>query len=216
MYSSNETDDFIGTSAVELSRMLVDPIADERLQTTFEPYQTLYAVLRQYHFVTRGLNHILYNLTRHLTERNTLYHSLMTSIQFQEMLEPILMDFRRRQRMNDPSPLVIPVILPPSTTTSSPQSVLIASLPLSTTPIDNPPTSASPSGSNRSFLSYYTASQEELGTPTHPIDVDLLPDQQVTRATKRWEPKRTPSTLTDLTSLLLVPTPYEKLTQPRF
>jgi hypothetical protein len=109
MYSSNETDDFIGTSAVELSRMLVDPISDERLRTTFEPYQTLYAVLRQYHFVTRGLNHILYDLNRHRTERNTLYHSLMTSIQFQEMLEPILMDFRRRQRTNDPSPLVIPV-----------------------------------------------------------------------------------------------------------
>jgi hypothetical protein len=179
MYSSNETDDFIGTSAVEISRMLVDPIADERLRTTFEPYQTLYAVLRQYHFVTRGLNHILYDLARHRTERDTLYHSLMTSIQFQELLEPILMDFRRRQRTNDPSPLAIPSILPPSTTTTdSPRSVSIHSPPQITTPINDPPTSASPSGSNRSFLSYYTASQEELGT--HPIDVDLLPDQQVT------------------------------------
>jgi hypothetical protein len=144
------------------------------------PIQVLYAVLREYHFVTRGLNHLLYDLNRHRTERNALYHSLMSSVQFQQMLEPILWDFRRRQRTNDPSPLVIPTILPPSTTTSSPQSVPIASLPQSTTPIDDPPTSASPSGSNRSFLSYYTASQEELGTPTHPIDVDLLPDQQVT------------------------------------
>jgi hypothetical protein len=62
MYSSNETDDFIGTSAIEISRMLVDPISDERLRTTFEGTQTFYAILRQYHFVTRGLNHILYNL----------------------------------------------------------------------------------------------------------------------------------------------------------
>jgi hypothetical protein len=180
MYSSNETNDFIGTSAVEISRMLTDPISDKRLRTTFESTQTLYAVLRQYHFVTRGLNHILYDLNRHGTERNTLYHSLMTSVQFQEMLEPILMDFRRRQQMNDPSPLVIPSILPPSTTTDSPQSVPINSLPQSTTPIDDPPTSASSIGSNESFLSYYTASQEELGTPNHLIDVDLLPDQQVT------------------------------------
>jgi hypothetical protein len=97
MFSSNETDDFIGTSAVEISRMLTDPISDERLRTTFESTQTLYAVLQQYHFVTRGLNHLLYDLNRHRTKRNTLYHSLMTSIQFQEMLEPILMDFRRRK-----------------------------------------------------------------------------------------------------------------------
>jgi hypothetical protein len=34
--------------------------------------------------------------------------------------------------------------------------------------------------SDESFLSYYTANHEEPGTPTHPIDVDQLPDQPVT------------------------------------
>jgi hypothetical protein len=160
--------------------MLIDPISNERLRTTFEGHQTLYAILRQYHFVTRGLNHILYDLNRHRTERNTLYRALMTSIQFQETLEPILIDFRRQQQTNDPSPLAIPPLLPPSSSTDSPQSVPINSLPQSTTPIDDPPTSASSTSSNESFLSYYTANHEELGTPNHPIDVDLLPDQQVT------------------------------------
>jgi len=181
MYSSDETDDFIGTSAVELSRMFVDPISDEKLRTAFADQRTNFAILRQYHFVTEGLNHVLYDLNRHRTERNALYRELMTSLRFQETLDPILMDFRRRQQTNDPSPLVIPSILPPSTTTTdSPQSVSIHSPPQSTTPIDDPPTSTSPTGSNESVLSYYTASQEELGTPNHPIDVDLIPDQQVT------------------------------------
>jgi hypothetical protein len=40
MYSSNETNDFVGTSAVEISRMLTDPISDERLQTAFEGKRT--------------------------------------------------------------------------------------------------------------------------------------------------------------------------------
>jgi hypothetical protein len=104
----------------------------------------------------------------------------MTSVRFQETLEPILMDFRRRQQTNDPSPLAIPPLLPPSSPTDSPQSVPINSPPQTTTPIDDPSTSASSTNSNESYLSYHTANHEELGTPTHPIDVDQLPDQQVT------------------------------------
>jgi hypothetical protein len=47
------------------------------------------------------------------------------------------------------------------------------------TPIDDPPTSALSTHSDESFLSYYTTNHEEPGTPTHPINVDQLPDQQV-------------------------------------
>jgi hypothetical protein len=104
----------------------------------------------------------------------------MTSILFQEMLEPILMDFRRQQQTGNPSPLFIPSLLPSSSPTDSPQSVPIDSPPQTTTPIDDPPTSASSTQSNESLLSYYTADREEPGTPTHPIDVDQLPDQQIT------------------------------------
>jgi hypothetical protein len=207
MYSSNETDDFVGTSAIELSRMLTDPISDERLQTAFEGQRTAYAILRQYHFVTMGLNHILYNLNRHQTERNTLYHALMTSVRFQETLEPILMDFHRRQQMNDPSPLVVPSLLPPSSPTDSPQSVPINSPPQMTTSIDDPPTSTSSIQSNESFLSYYTADREEPGTPTHPIDVDQLPDQQVTTNYKEMGTQTNPIDVDQFTEQHNIPYP---------
>jgi hypothetical protein len=128
--------------------MLTDAATSQRLQSVFENQPTTYSVLRQYNFITHGLNHLLYDLRRHQTERISLYQVLMTSLLFQETLEPILIDFRRQQQMRNPvSPLAVPPLLPPASPIP-PLDLTIDESPdnspqRTTTPLDDPPASAS-------------------------------------------------------------------------
>ena len=115
-------------------------------------------------FLSHNLEQIRQDLTHHQLEQESIFDVLSHSTPFQDIITPIVLNFRLRQRQ------VLPVNPPPifQTSSNSPisehvetqQSVIIQEW----------------SNSNDSLLLFYTPAHDELGTRNNPIDVDWLLD----------------------------------------
>ena len=162
---TSSPDEYPVLTSSELSRLLLDQEMNFAVATAFSSSPLSTTLLRHYLFLSQNLERIRQDLFRHQQERESIFDALSHSAPFQDLITPIVLNFRYRQRQ------VVPVT-PPSPTLrvasdsfipeqeSEPQTVIIQEC----------------SDSENSHLSYYTTAHEELGTRHHPIDVDCLLD----------------------------------------
>ena len=186
--SSSNSATFPETSPFELSRMILQPETPEILVAAFPEQPALISDLRQYYFVSTGIEHLRSELERHRVERVNLYRHMMRNEDFQQAIFPILTEFRSRQREPDRWTHVaethVPIDSPILSPTSPPTDASPIEAPLSPT-TDSPRTipilespelsinERSSSGSD-SPNSFHTAS--EAGSAENPINVDNLPE----------------------------------------
>ena len=158
-------DEYPVLTSSELSRLLLDQEMNFAIVAAFSSSPLSTTLLRQYLFLSHNLERIRQDLMHHQPERESIFDVLSHSAPFQDIITPIVLNFRFWQRqvspVNPPSPA-----LRVSSDSSTPeqeveqQTVIIQER----------------SNSNNSFLSYYTTAHEEPGTCNHPIDVDHLLD----------------------------------------
>ena len=120
-------------------------------------------LLQQYLFLSHNLERICQDLLCHQQERESIFDVLSHSTPFQDIITPIVLNFRYRQRQVSP-------IHPPSSAlcVSSDSSTPEREVEQWTIIIQER------SDSDNSLLSYYTTAHEEPGTRNNPIDVDHL------------------------------------------
>jgi hypothetical protein len=185
---SSDNADLLGTSQIELSRMILQTDMPQRLTDAFTGRPTPLALLREYYFVSRGIDNLRREMERHRTERASIYAVLMSRHEFQETISPVLNEYRQRHLETDlppyeGSPPSFPTDTPrlprlsptlseshsshPSSTPDSPQTVEV----LSEEPMNEEDTSPS----EDSIVSFYAADTSEPGTQENPIDIDLIP-----------------------------------------
>ena len=133
--------------------------------TAFSSSPLSTTLLQQYLFLSHNLEQIWQDLIHHQQERESIFDVLSHSTPFQDIITPIVLNFRFRQwqvsLVNPPSPnLQIPSNSSNSEQVVERQSVIIQER----------------SNSDNSLLSYYTTTHEEPGTQNNPIDVDQLLD----------------------------------------
>ena len=122
-------------------------------------------LLRQYLFLSHNLKRIWQDLIQHQQERESIFGILSHSALFQDIITPIILDFRFWQWQ------VSPVNPPPTFQTSSLNS------PISEQVVERQSVIIQErSNSTDSLLSFYTAAHEEPGMRNNPINVDRLLD----------------------------------------
>ena len=156
---SSSLDEYTVLTSTELSRLLLDQEMNFAVATAFSSSPLSTTLLRQYLFISQNLERLRQDLLRHQQEREAIFDILSHSAPFQDIMNPIVLSFRYRQRQ------VVPITPP------SPSLRVESNAPISerqTVIIQER------SDSDDSHLSYYTTAHEELGTRQHPIDVDRL------------------------------------------
>ena len=147
----------------ELSRLLLDQEMNFAVATAFSTSPLSTTLLRHYLFLSQNLEQIRQDLLRHQQERESIFDVLSHSTPFQDIITPIVLNFRYRQcqvsPVNPPSP-ALHIVSDSSISEQEPEqrTVIIQER----------------SNSDSSHLSYYTTAHEQLGTRHHPIDVDCL------------------------------------------
>ena len=160
--SASSPDKYPVLTSSELSRLLLDQEMNFAVATAFSSSPLSTTLLRHYLFLSQNLERIHQDLLRHQQERESI---LSHSAPFQDIITPIVLNFRYRQRqvspVNPPSP-ALRIVSDSSVSEQEPdqQTVIIQER----------------SDSDSSHLSYYTTANEQLGTHHHPIDVDCLLD----------------------------------------
>ena len=169
-YSNRHTpasppDEYPVLTSSELSRLLLDQEMNFAVATAFSSSPLSTTLLRHYLFLSQNLEWIHHNLLRHQWERESIFDVLSHSTPFQDIITPIVLNFRYWQRqvspVNPPSP-ALRIVSDSSISEQEPDqwTVVIQER----------------SDSDSSHLSYYTTAHEQLGTRHHPIDVDRLLD----------------------------------------
>ena len=110
---SSSPDEYSLLTSAELSRLLLDQEMNFAVLTAFylSPLSTV--LLRQYLFLFHNLEQIQQDLTCHQLERESIFDVLSHSAPFQDIITPIVLNFRLRQWQ------VSPVNPPPTFQTSS-------------------------------------------------------------------------------------------------
>ena len=149
----------------ELSQLLLDQEMNFAVAAAFLSSPLSTTLLRQYLFLSHNLEWIRQDLIHHQQERESIFDVLSHSAPFQDIITPIVLNFRFWQRqvspVNPPSPA-----LRVSSDSSTPeqeveqQTIIIQER----------------SDSDNSLLSYYMTAHEEPGTHNNPIDIDHLLD----------------------------------------
>ena len=159
----SSSDEYPVLTSTELSRLLLDQEMNFAVATAFSSSPLSTTLLRQYLFISQNLERLRQDLLRHQQERESIFDILSHSAPFQDIMNPIVLSFRYRQRqvvpITPPSPSLQVVPNSPIPEQESEQRTVIIQ---------------ERSDSNDSHLSYYTTAHEELGTRQHPIDVDRL------------------------------------------
>ena len=75
--------------------------------TAFSSSPLSTTLLRQYLFISQNLERLRQNLLRHQQERESIFDILSHSAPFQDIITPIVLNFRYRQRQ------VVPTTSPP-------------------------------------------------------------------------------------------------------
>jgi hypothetical protein len=190
--------DLLDTTPEELSLLMVQPDMPNILTNLFEQRQVSLALLREYSFITIGMNQLRREMNRHVTERNALFTVLTTNQHFQETLLPLLTYFRQQQEHDSSPSSRVPspkgsVLFEPTdgtltslTETSEITEYVDDTLHITshdsprTIEIHSPPPENSPSPTPETAShSFRTANENPLGSPFNPIDVDLIPDHLV-------------------------------------
>ena len=130
--------------------------------TAFSSSPLSTTLLRHYLFLSHNLDRIRQDLIRHQQEQESIFDVLSHSAPFQDIITPIVLDFRYRQRqvslVNPPPILRTPSPSPISEHMTEWRSIIIQEQ----------------INSTDSLPSFYTTAHEELGTRNNPIDVDWL------------------------------------------
>ena len=159
--SSSSHDEYPLLTPSELSRLLLDQEMNFAVSTSFSS-SPLSTVLQQYLFLSHNLERIWQDLTRHQQEQESIFDVLSHSALFQDIIAPVVLNFRFRQwqvsPVNPPPTFQTSLNSPTSEHVDERQSVIIQER----------------SNSNDSLLSFYTPAHEELGTRNNPIDVNRL------------------------------------------
>ncbi len=189
--------DLLETSPEELSRLITQPDMPTILTDLFQDRQVSLALLREYSFLTIGMDHLRQEMHRHVTERAAIFTALTNNQRFQETLFPLLNYFRQQQERENPpsdhtpSPTGSPLFAPADGTLVSLTEIETTEYvddTLQTLSHDSPRTieihSTPPSDSSSptpetALNSFRTTNDDPLGSPFNPIDVDLLPDHLV-------------------------------------
>ena len=176
-------DEYPVLTSSELSRLLLDQEINFAVTTAFSASPLSTTLLRQYLFLLHNLERIHQDLLHHQQERESIFDVLSHSAPFQDIITPIVLNFRYRQRqvspVNPPSPVhrVSPDF---SVSEQEPEQRIVI--------IQERSDSDSPS------LSYYTMPHDELGTCHNPIDIDHLLDPSPSPPrTPIYSPPRTKS-----------------------
>ena len=157
-------DEYPLLTPTKLSCLLHDQEMNFAVSTVFSSSPLSTVLLQNYLFLSHNIKRIRQDLTHHQLERQSIFDVLSHSAPFQDIITPIVLNFRLRQRQVSP-------VNPPTTfqTTSrsstsehakTRQSVVIQEQ----------------NDSNDSLLSFYTAAHAEPGTWNNPINVDRLLD----------------------------------------
>ena len=176
-------DEYPVLTSIELSRLLLDQEMNFAVATAFSSSPLSTTILRHYLFISQNIERLRQDLSRHQQERESIFDVLSHSAPFQDIMNPIVLNFRYRQRQVDPvtppSPSLRTVPDPLTSERESDfQTVVIQER----------------SDSDDSHLSYYTTAPEETGTRLQPIDVDrLFPSSPSPPHTPVYSPPRTHS-----------------------
>ena len=161
---SSSPDEYPLLTSSELSRLLLDQEMNFAVATMFSSSPLSTTLLWQYLFLSHNLERIRQDLTQHQQEQESIFDVLSHSAPFQDIITPIVLNFRYWQQqvspVNPPPTFQMSLNSPISEQTVEWQSVIIQEW----------------SNSTDSLLSFYTAAHEEPGTRNNPIDVDQLLD----------------------------------------
>ena len=161
---SSSPDEYPLLTSAKLSRLLLNQEMNFAVSTMLSSSPLSTVLLRQYLFLSHNLEQIQQDLTCHQLEQESIFDILSHSAPFQDIITPIILNFRLRQWQV--SPVNSPTTFQTSTSSPTPehvetrQSVIIQER----------------SNSNDSLLSFYTPAHDEPGTHNNPIDVDQLLD----------------------------------------
>ena len=101
-------DEYPVLTSSELSRLLLDQEMNFAVATVFSSSPLSTTLLRQYLFLSHNLERIRQDLIHHQQERESIFDVLSHSAPFQDIITPIVLNFRYRQRqvspVNPPSP----------------------------------------------------------------------------------------------------------------
>ena len=125
----------------ELGQMLLDDPTVLQFTTTFDDEPLTMMTLRHFHFITDTIERLEHIIRQHRREQDSIFDYLLQSPTFQDLVPPIVLEYRR----NHPSRT--------DSLTTSP-----------TAPNDSPPSPAT----TRHTTPYHTPPS---GSPTNPIEV---------------------------------------------
>ena len=195
--SDNNT--LLNTSPIEILFLLNQPEMPATLATAFSDQPTTLNLLREYAFITIGINNHLNKISRHRSERKALFDTLMTSRLFQETMYPYLNNYRD---LRDAESL-------PLYNTPSPNPTMTLSYSVETSELDQTSTASSPltveiylpespTNPESSTASFHTA-VEPIGSQSNPINMDLIPTQLVNFDSGLHRSRSDPSSLGNIT-----------------
>ena len=162
--SSSSHDKYPLLTSSELSRLLLDQEMNFVVSTTFSSSPLSTVLLQQYLFLSRNLERLWQDLTHHQQERESIFDILSHSAPFQNIITPIVLNFRFWQQQVSP-------VNPPPTFRNSLNSPTSRHVDVRLSVIIQ-----EWSNINDSLLSFYTPAHEEPGMCNNPIDVDPLLD----------------------------------------
>lgn len=183
MSSSPDNGDLILPTSIELSRLLATGVMATEVADAFQSRPIALARLREFRFVAQNINEILRNLERHRVERQFLYTLLMNTPGYRERMNPIYLEYRRRQQLQNDPPiyanfppdnLIMPSSRPDTEPQLSPSSSSSSSLPapqdIEIHSIERTTSTHSQSSSEGSLSSFHTALVEEPRMLEYPAD----------------------------------------------
>ena len=183
--SVSSPDEYPVLTSSELSRLLLDQEMNFAVAAAFSSSPLSTTLLRQYLFLSHNLEQICQDLVRHQQERESIFDVLSHSAPFQDIITPIVLNFRYRQRQVSP-------VTPPSPALC----VVSDSFVPEREPEQRTVIIQERSDSDDSLLSYYMTVPDDLGTCHNPIDVDRLLDPSPSPPhTPIYSPPRTRSAL---------------------
>jgi uncharacterized protein (UPF0335 family) len=182
--SSSNRDDSPPLHATEFRQMFLDSTAYEQVINEVSDNTTA-IVINNLHFLAQTIERLETEVDRQRTEYNDVFEFATQHQHFRRHLRPVLRNFRRRSRNPYPqtttSPSLrsdrsseesLPVLFPID---NPPQTVEIHSL----NPNNNENSSPSPETTSLSFQTANEGPLGSLGSPSNPINVDLIPDHLV-------------------------------------
>ena len=157
-------DEYPLLTPTELSWLLLDQEMNFAVSTAFSSFLLSTVLLQNYLFLSHNIERIQQDLTHHQLEWQSIFDVLSHSAPFQDIITPIVLNFRLRQQqvspVNPPTTFQTSSYSPTSEHAETRQSVVIQER----------------SNSSDSLLSFYTPGHDEPRTQNNPIDVDHLLD----------------------------------------